>query len=167
MSDLLTGLESPDTAAPESTFPQQLPRQRPLRRRQWLVQRSGLFWERGRVLEFDPAANEGTLGRSPSCTWRVTDTSVSRIHAALVRKPRRGVYVMDLASRRGTYVNGERVQGEMLLMDGDRIRLGDKVELEFLDSPPPVEAGERSWLRRVWWGVGALGALALLTFLLH
>jgi pSer/pThr/pTyr-binding forkhead associated (FHA) protein len=152
---------------PTEFTPSPIPRQRPLGRRQWLVQRQGVFWERGRVLEFEPAATEGTLGRSPACTWRITDASISRLHAALVRKPRRGVYVVDLASRHGTFVNGERVQGELLLMDGDRIRLGDKIEVEFLDSPPPVEGHERRWLRRAWWGVGALGLVVVLTVLLH
>ncbi|NNF07655.1 MAG: FHA domain-containing protein [Candidatus Eisenbacteria bacterium] len=131
-------------------------------KRQWLLQREGTFWERGRVLEFTANANEGTLGRSFSCKFRVNDPSVSRIHAALIRKPNRGVYVVDLASRKGTYVNGQKVKTEMLLMDGDLIRLGDRVILEFMDSPPPVESPERLWYKRFFWAGAVLVALGLL-----
>jgi predicted component of type VI protein secretion system len=128
------------------------------------VQREGSFWERGRVLELPPNISEGTLGRSFSCTWRLNHPKVSRIHAALVRRARRGVYVVDLASETGTFVNDERVSGEMLLMDGDRIRLGDTVMLEFMDSPPsPVESPERTLLRRLIWAAGGLGVVVLMT----
>jgi predicted component of type VI protein secretion system len=130
-------------------------------RAQWLVQRAGSFWERGRVLEFPPSINEGTLGRSFSCTWRFNDPTVSRLHAAFVRRPRRGVYLVDLGSRRGTFVNGRRIGGELLLMDGDVIRLGDRVSMEFMDNPPPVEAPERVWFRRAWWLTVGAAVLAL------
>jgi len=125
----------------------------------WLKQREGSFWDRGRVFELPETLNEGTLGRSLSCNWRLNDPAVSRIHAALVRKPRRGVYLLDLAGRGGTFVNGERVTEETLLMAGDRIRLGDSVELEFLEGDRPTEAPRQRWLRRGWWMASGLAIL--------
>jgi len=99
----------------------------------------------------------------------LNDPSVSRLHAAMVRKPRRGTYLVDLGSREGTFVNDERVEGEILLMDGDRIRLGHRVVLEYLDGPPPEESEERLWVRRAWWaltgvGIGAMLLAGLLLF---
>ena len=133
---------------------------------QWLLQREGSFWERGRVLEFPGSIHEGTLGRSFSCNWRFNEPTVSRLHAALVRRPRRGIYLVDLGSNSGTFVNERRVSGEWLLMDGDRIRLGSKVELQYIDGPPPVEAPERAWIRRALWAAGGMGALLFLTLFL-
>lgn len=128
---------------------------------QWLVQREGSFWERGRYFEFPHTLAEATLGRSLSCHLRVNAESVSRIHAALVRKPRRGVYLMDLASREGTYLNGERVDGDKLLMDGDRIGLGEGVVLEFVDGPRPREAVAKRLARRFGWSFSVVSMLIL------
>ncbi len=125
----------------------------------WLKLREGNFWDRGRVFELPVGLNEGTLGRSLSCHWRLNDATVSRIHAALVRRPRRGVYLVDLASRRGTFVNGERIAEETLLMAGDRIRLGEHVELEFLEGAPPQETVRERWLRRGWWVASGLAVV--------
>jgi len=131
----------------------------------WLVQRDGPFWDRGRVFEFPSTINEGTIGRSSSCHWRINDPSVSRLHAALVRKPRRGVYLLDLASREGTFLNGERVTGEVLLMDGDRISLGRRVILEFVDGVQPQEGPERRLWRRLAWSLAGATTLCIAVFL--
>ena len=131
----------------------------------WLVQREGRFWDRGRVLSFEPHLSQGTLGRSLSCIWRLNDPSVSRLHAALIRKPKRGVYIVDLGSRRGTFVNGQRVETEMLLMDGDRLRLGDST-LEFTqEEPQGIRPQGRMFLTRTVYTLGAL-AIAVLAKLI-
>jgi pSer/pThr/pTyr-binding forkhead associated (FHA) protein len=130
---------------------------------QWLVLREARFWERGRVLEFPSGVHQATLGRSSSCSWRINDPSVSRLHAALVRRPHRGVYLMDLASREGTFVNGERVTGEWLLMNGDRISLGSDVVLEYNEGRPPAAAPRRRWLKPLGWlGAGMFALVASL-----
>ncbi len=66
-----------------------------------------------------------TLGRLPSCGLALEDTTVSREHAALVR---RGAawWVVDLGSTNGTKVNGRRA-AEQPVGPGDRIELGDVV----------------------------------------
>lgn len=71
------------------------------------------------------------LGRLPDCAVPLDDATVSREHAALVR--RGGAWwVVDLGSTNGTKVNG-RTAAELPLSHGDRIELGDAV-LEYVES---------------------------------
>jgi hypothetical protein len=118
-------------------------------RRQWLVQRQGAG--RKQRVEFPPTVLQITLGRAGACRCQVDVPGVSRLHAVLVRKANRGVYLADLGSREGTYLNGEPVTEEVLLMDGDRISLGSAVTFEFLDGARPAQESKvRRWARRVW-----------------
>ncbi len=67
-----------------------------------------------------------TVGRGSECHLRLdpdVDLQVSGRHAALRRTPE-GWNILDLSSRNGTMVNGERLTAERLLRDGDRIELG-------------------------------------------
>jgi adenylate cyclase len=67
------------------------------------------------------AAN--SLGRHPNNTIQLLDKIVSKEHCIV--EVRDGRFVLrDLGSLNGTYVNGERVRGEMLLKHGDEIALG-------------------------------------------
>ena len=64
-----------------------------------------------------------SIGRLPDCTVPVTDANVSRRHAE-VRVAGSGFVVVDLGSTNGTKVNGVRIQGEQLLVDGDIVSVG-------------------------------------------
>jgi hypothetical protein len=66
-----------------------------------------------------------TIGRLSSCTVTIEDTTVSREHAALVRRGDRW-WVVDLGSTNGTSVNGVQA-AEQPVAVGDRIELGDAV----------------------------------------
>src|SRR5262245_33750554 len=48
------------------------------------------------------------IGRNPECDIVLQPKSVSRKHAAIVRKDR-GFVVKDMGSTRGTFVNGQRL----------------------------------------------------------
>ena len=64
-----------------------------------------------------------SLGRHPSNTIQLLDKIVSKEHCVIER--RASSYVLrDLGSLNGTYVNGERVNGERELHHGDDIALG-------------------------------------------
>ncbi len=63
------------------------------------------------------------LGRSPECTLALPSGQASRRHAAVCREADR-VLIRDLGSTNGTFVNGEKVQGERELSSGDRIDIG-------------------------------------------
>lgn len=71
-----------------------------------------------------------TIGRGTMNQLRLTERSVSRQHA-IVQRTRRGVYVRDVGSSLGTFVNGQRIAGPTLLREGDRIRIGHGQEFEF------------------------------------
>jgi len=74
-------------------------------------------------------AGETMLGRNRQCHLRLTDPTVSQMHAVIARTPE-GVFVRDLGSSNGTLVNGNAVQGDHPLRDRDRLQLGN-TELEF------------------------------------
>ncbi len=70
-------------------------------------------------------ADRSTLGRASTNNIVVAlDPSVSRLHAVVERYPT-GFCLRDLGSANGTFVNGERVVGEVRLRTGDEIRLGN------------------------------------------
>jgi pSer/pThr/pTyr-binding forkhead associated (FHA) protein len=72
------------------------------------------------------------------------DSNVSRYHAEI--EPRGDDYwIIDLQSSNGTTVNGEKLTGERLLADGDRILLGGSSALDFTTAaiaPSNVEQAE-------------------------
>ena len=87
-----------------------------------------------RVLE--PAAHKGetyplgdelTVGRGGGCGVVLPDdTFVSTVHARLFRRGD-DLFVEDLGSRNGTFVNGEPVQAPTKLRRGDRVQFGQTV----------------------------------------
>jgi pSer/pThr/pTyr-binding forkhead associated (FHA) protein len=71
-------------------------------------------------------ADEITLGRAAGCTVTLDDNYVSQLHARVTRRD--GVlYAEDLGSTNGTYVNGKKLTGEVLLKRGDQVRIGSTV----------------------------------------
>ena len=66
-----------------------------------------------------------TIGKSEAADFELTDPSVSRLHAELVRSSE-GVHVRDLGSKNGLWLAGCRV-GEAWLAPGARIQLGATV----------------------------------------
>ncbi|GIW94334.1 MAG: peptide-binding protein [Pirellulaceae bacterium] len=70
---------------------------------------------------------EFLIGRSEACHLRPKSDAVSRKHCRLLLQED-GVYVEDLGSRNGTFINGERVTQRRLLRSGDVLRIA---KLEF------------------------------------
>lgn len=64
------------------------------------------------------------FGRDSGTDYNLKDHAVSGRHARITVDPS-GTHVEDLASRNGTFVNGERIDGRRALADGDHLRLGD------------------------------------------
>jgi sigma-B regulation protein RsbU (phosphoserine phosphatase) len=71
-----------------------------------------------------------SIGRASECTIPIRDRYLSRKHAEIVAVGANWI-LKDLGSANGTYLNGARVEKDMLLSAGDRIRLGD-TELVFV-----------------------------------
>lgn len=80
--------------------------------------------QRGRVVDL---TGEVTFGRSPGCGVLLEgDSYASSLHARVF--PRDGeVWVEDLGSTNGTFVNDERLAGPSRLQRGDRLRVGRTV----------------------------------------
>ncbi|MDA8070499.1 MAG: FHA domain-containing protein [Actinomycetota bacterium] len=86
-----------------------------------------------RVLEPDEARgktfelpDEVTLGRAPGCGVRVDDAFTSSLHARLYRRDGT-LWVEDLGSTNGTWVNAQRVVAPVKLGRGDLIQVGGTV----------------------------------------
>lgn len=73
---------------------------------------------------------ELTLGRDGSVDVSLREDTISRVHARLMRRDG-AVYVEDLGSRNGTFVNDEPVRAATLLRDGDYLRLGSVTILKY------------------------------------
>ncbi|MFL5896230.1 MAG: FHA domain-containing protein [Thermoleophilaceae bacterium] len=71
-----------------------------------------------------------TIGRNSDAEIFLDDVTVSRNHAMLVRRPD-GIYIDDLGSLNGTYVNRRRIESHRL-EDGDELQVG-KYKLTFLE----------------------------------
>lgn len=69
---------------------------------------------------------EVVIGRSEGCEVTITDSSVSRMHAR-IQADGRAVYVEDLGSANGTFVDGERITGRLRLVDGQLVRAAQKM----------------------------------------
>lgn len=80
------------------------------------------------------------VGRDADCAIRVARTTVSRHHARLERRGPR-VALVDLGSRNGTFVNGERLLEPRVLEDGDRLGFGERLAaVGFVDPDPTAQA---------------------------
>jgi len=72
-------------------------------------------------------ANVLAIGRHPDADISMPDdTFMSGKHASLEIRPD-GVWVIDLSSTNGTFVNGRRVTGDASVRKGDRIQAGSVV----------------------------------------
>jgi adenylate cyclase len=79
-----------------------------------------------------------TLGRHPDNTIQILDRIVSKNHCHIDAGADGGFVLKDLGSLNGTFVNGDRVNGERALKSGDEISLGS-TKLVF--DPPASAAG--------------------------
>lgn len=79
--------------------------------------------QRGQIFEL---ADELTLGRAAGCGVRVEDAYTSNIHARLFRRDGT-LWVEDLGSTNGTWVNAGRVEQPMQLGRGDLLQVGGTV----------------------------------------
>ena len=86
------------------------------------------------VIELKRGVNR--LGRSASNDFQIQHASVSRFHCEVEVKDD-GLFVRDMDSSNGTYVNGQAVE-QSQLSNGFILRIGD-VPMEIQDAPEPLE----------------------------
>jgi adenylate cyclase len=83
-------------------------------------------------------ARHNTLGRHPDNTIQILDRIVSKNHCHIDLADGGRYLLKDLGSLNGTFVNGERVNGQRLLQPGDVISLGS-TKINF-DAPTDATA---------------------------
>ena len=66
---------------------------------------------------------EITIGRGQDNDITINDASVSRHHATIIQSSS-GIVVNDNGSINGTFINGNRIQGECALTNNDILKLG-------------------------------------------
>jgi hypothetical protein len=93
-----------------------------LRSAKLVVQRSPSF-EAGDAFEVDSAPL--TIGRGGQNDLVLSGDEFASARHVRVESRRDGVWVQDLGSTNGTYVNGSRVAGAQRLAPGDVIRVGE------------------------------------------
>lgn len=76
-----------------------------------------------------------TIGRGADNQIVVQEPAISRQHAQITVQPE-GVWIQDLGSSNGTFVNGQRLTGSVWLRPGDQIRLGTSVTVGLETSTP-------------------------------
>lgn len=90
----------------------------------------------GNTLLFPMDCFPMTVGRSRECTLTITATDVSRIHARIETGPKGDLWIIDLESTNGTFVNRVPIAAPTTLKEGDILHFGSA---EFrLKRRPPV-----------------------------
>jgi pSer/pThr/pTyr-binding forkhead associated (FHA) protein len=84
-----------------------------------------------------------TIGRLPDNDIVIEDAFVSRRHCAVLVHTNNGFEIHDVASKNGTFVNGNKLAGPIALKSGDEIRMCDK-QLIFVCKAEPRQAPEHA-----------------------
>lgn len=71
-----------------------------------------------------PLRGEMLVGREQECAISLNSSHISRYHAK-INVSSGGVYIEDLLSTNGTYVNGQRIKGRVRLSLGDEVAFDD------------------------------------------
>jgi pSer/pThr/pTyr-binding forkhead associated (FHA) protein len=99
-----------------------------------LVQTPGK-WE-GKVVSI--TRSEFLIGRDPTCNLRPASVLVSKRHCALLVRGNQ-VFVKDLNSTNGTFVNDQPIEGESELRDKDVLKVGAAAFRVLIEVPPTVD----------------------------
>src|SRR5262249_51451030 len=77
--------------------------------------------QEGKVLEVK--LTQFVIGRDPQCHLRPASPMISKRHCAIIQRDG-NVFLRDFGSTNGSFVNDERVQGEVELKHDDRLKVG-------------------------------------------
>jgi pSer/pThr/pTyr-binding forkhead associated (FHA) protein len=82
------------------------------------------------------------IGRNAQCHLRPASPEVSDYHCTLITRNGK-VFVRDLNSSRGTFVNQQKLEGERRLVHADQLKIGPlafEVRIDSADTAAPVAA---------------------------
>ena len=81
------------------------------------------------------------IGKLSSSHLQIQDAAVSRVHAVIEATAQGELFVIDLGSSNGTFVNGQKIAKERL-RSGDEMTFGQtRVKVTILSEEAPTEAG--------------------------
>ena len=126
-----TEAQRPEARRPEARRPERVPEPGPYRPG---VSATPLSFPPGRGGRF-------TIGRTRDCDLCLSDLSVSRLHAELVRNDE-GWLLNDLGSHNGTRLNGWLVRETVPVRGGDRVQFGSVTFILRDDPQAPAASGE-------------------------
>ncbi|MHC4394229.1 MAG: FHA domain-containing protein [Planctomycetota bacterium] len=98
------------------------------------------------------------IGRDEALPIQILDERVSRKHLQVRFDENEGrYYALDMKSKHGVFINGGRINDEVILSDGDQIRIGDTtllfVDKDFDDRESALshfkKVGERIHITRI------------------
>jgi len=97
------------------------------------------------------------IGRAPENDLVINQDDIGNLHLELFRDATGNVFITDMESPFGTYVNNKRLKGYTLLGLGDEVRLGDsyilkweKYVIEQISTPrvaPPTRPSQKQIVR--------------------
>jgi predicted component of type VI protein secretion system len=87
----------------------------------------------------DLAGMDCIIGRHESCKIRIASEDVSKQHCRLKHKAD-GLYLKDLGSRNGTFLNDQKITEEVQIKPGDLLRIGPMTFLIGQGKPTPAKA---------------------------
>lgn len=86
-----------------------------------------------------PLSRRTVIGRGAGADIQLTDSKLSREHAVFTCRDKR-LYVTDLESRNGTYVEGQQVSANTELEDGAHVQIGQTLVRAQIRNRAEVEA---------------------------
>jgi len=108
-----------------------------------------MYTRRGRRKAFALTQPSTVLGRAEDCDLRIPLAAVSRHHCRLTVSDDERLFVRDLDSSNGTYVNNERVE-QAELHAGDRLNIGTVIftlKLNGVPEEPGIDRPEEEALK--------------------
>src|SRR5437879_3038412 len=87
---------------------------------------AGEYWLMCREGIYPLKVGVNTIGRLPDNDVIIQGPYVSRRHCAILVHAADGCELYDIASKNGTYINGNRLSGRTQLSSGDEIRMCDR-----------------------------------------
>jgi len=82
-----------------------------------------IFTKQGRS-EFN-LVDHNVIGRHPKNRIKILEAGISKVHCLITSEENQTSAIRDLGSRNGSFVNGTRVKGKVLLKDGDELQIGN------------------------------------------